>query len=301
MLESLGHYKILDHVGAGGIGEIYRARDTRLGRTVAIEILSPDVSRHAGRRERFLQDARASAVLSHPNIAALYEVGQEKDVTYLVREFVPGEPLTTVVAGRSLNPRRAVDLAIQLADALADAHGEGIVHRNLKSNTITVTPKDKTKILDFGLAAWTKRGGSTAQAPSGAPVPLGAPVPSEDADYRADILALGAILFEMLTGRLPSSAGTPAPPSSMNSSVPRELDPIALKALTNNPHGRYESAATLAAELRSVAAILDVRSGAIEPPTLAAARRRRQSVAGWLIAALILAAVAVLVWLAAHP
>ena len=290
MIESLGHYKILDHLGAGGIGEVYRARDTRLGRTVAIEVLSPDVSRHAGRRERFLQDARASAVLSHPNIAALYEVGQEKDVTYLVCEFVPGEPLTTVIAGRSLNPRRAVDLAIQLADALADAHAEGIVHRNLKSNTITVTPKDKTKILDFGLAAWTRRSGATAPG-----------APSEDVDYRADILALGAILFEMLTGKLPSAAGTPASPSSMNSSVPRELDPIALKALTNNPDGRYESAATLAAELRSVAAILDVRSGAIEPPTLAAARRRRQSVAGWLIAALILAAVAVLVWLAAHP
>ena len=288
MLESLGHYKILDRIGAGGIGEIYRARDTRLGRTVAIEVLSPDVSRHAGRRERFLRDARASAVLSHPNIAALYEVGQEKDVTYLVCEFVPGEPLTTLVAGRSLNPRRAVDLAIQLADALADAHAEGIVHRNLKSSTITVTPKDKAKILDFGLAAWTKRGGAPAQAPS------------EDADFGADIQALGAILFEMLTGRQPAaSEAAPAPPSSINSSVPRELDPIALKALTNNPDGRYESAATLAAELRSVAAILDVRSGAIEPPTLAAARRR-QSVAGWLIAALILAAVAVLVWLAAR-
>jgi serine/threonine protein kinase len=288
MLESLGHYKILDRIGAGGIGEIYRARDTRLGRTVAIEILSPDVSRHAVRRDRFLQDARASAVLSHPNIAALYEVGQEKDVTYLVCEFVPGEPLTTVIAGRSLNPRRAVDLAIQLADALADAHAEGIVHRNLKSNSITVTPKDKTKILDFGLAAWTKRSGSPAQAPS------------EDADYRADILALGAIFFEMLTGRLPSAGGTIAPPSSMNSSVPRELDPIAVKALTRSPEERYESAATLAAELRSVAAILDVRSGLIEPPTLAPARRRRQSVTGWLIAALILAAVAVLVWLAAR-
>jgi serine/threonine protein kinase len=286
MLESLGHYKILDRIGAGGIGEIYRARDTRLGRTVAIEVLSPDISRHAGRRERFLQDARASAVLSHPNIAALYEVGQEKDVTYLVCEFVPGEPLTTLVAGRSLNPRRAVDLAIQLADALADAHAEGIVHRNLKSSSITVTPKDKTKILDFGLAAWTKR-----------PIPQ---APSGDADYRADILALGAILFEMLTGKLPSAAGTLASPSSMNSSVPRELDPIAVKALTKSPDQSYESAATLAAELRSVAAILDVRSGLIEPPSLAPDRRRRQSVAGWLIAALILAAVAVLVWLAAR-
>jgi serine/threonine-protein kinase len=288
MVESLGHYKILDHLGAGGIGEVYRARDTRLGRTVAIEVLSPDVSRHAGRRERFLQDARASAVLSHPNLAALYEVGQERDLTYLVCEFVPGEPLTTVVAGRSINPRRAVDLAIQLADALADAHAEGIVHRNLRSTTITVTPKDKAKILDFGLAAWTKRGGAPPQAPS------------EDTDYRADVLALGAILFEMLTGRQPTAAGAPSPPSSINSSVPRELDPIAVKALTRTPDARYESAATLAAELRSVAAILDVRSGLTEPPTLQPDRLRRRSLAGWLIAALILAAITVLVWLAAR-
>jgi serine/threonine protein kinase len=287
MLESLGHYKILDRIGAGGIGEVYRARDTRLGLTVAIEVLSPDVSRHAARREHFLRDARASSVLSHPNIAALYEVGQEKDLTFLVCEFVPGEPLTTVVAGRSLNARRAVDLAIQLADAVADAHAEGIVHRNLKPSTITVTPKDKAKILDFGLAAWTKRGGLPAQRPL------------EDADYRADVLALGAIFFEMLTGRQPAAGeGAPAPPSSINSSVPRELDPIAVKALTKSPDARYESAATLAAELRSVAAILDVRSGAAEPPTLARHGPRRQSVAGWLIAALVLAAIAGLVWLA---
>lgn len=286
MIESLGHYKILDRIGAGGIGEVYRARDTRLGRTVAIKVLSPDISRRAGRRERFLQDARASAVLSHPNIAALYEVGEEKGLTYLVCEFVPGEPLTTIVAGRSLSPRRAIDFTTQLADALADAHAEGIVHRNLRSSTVTVTPKDKVKILDFGLAAWTKRGGAFAQTPA------------EDADYRADILALGAILFEMLTGKQPSAAGAPPPPSSMNSNVPRELDPIVTKALAKSPDGRYESAATLAAELRSVAAILDVRSGAIEPPTLAPARPRQRSVAGWLITALILAAIAGLVWLA---
>jgi serine/threonine protein kinase len=288
MLQSLGHYKMLDRIGAGRIGEVYRARDTRLGRTVAIEVLSPDVSRHAGRRERFLRDARASAALSHPNIAALYEVGQERDLTYLVCEFVPGEPLTTVVAGRSLNPRRAVDLAIQLADAVADAHAEGIVHRDLKSSTITVTPKDKAKILDFGLAAWTKRGGALTQAPS------------EDADFRGDIRALGAILFEMLTGRQPAAASgaAPAPPSSINASVPRELDPIAVKALTKSPDARYESAATLAAELRSVAAILDVRSGMAEPPRLARGTPRRRIVAGWLIAALVLAAIVGLVWLA---
>ena len=284
MLENLGHYKILDRIGAGAIGEVYRARDTKLGRTVAIRVLAPEISRNLGRRERFLEDARAAIVLSHPNIAVLYEVGEEKDLTYLVCEFVPGEPLTTIISNRSLNPRRAIDFATQLADALADAHAEGIVHRNLRSSTVTVTPKDKVKILDFGLAAWQKRGRAS--------VPL---VPEDD-DYRDDVLSLGGMFFEMLT-RKPPPPGTPPPPSTINPAVPRELDPIALKALSTGAD-RYESAATLAAELRSVAAMLDVRSGDKEPPTLAPVRPRPKPVGLWIAAVLIVAMIVGLVWFA---
>lgn len=285
MLESLGHYKILDRIGADGIGDVYRARDTKLGRTVAIKVLSPEIAKNAGRRERFVADARAATVLSHPNIAVLYEVGEEKDLTYLVCEFVPGEPLTTIISNRSLNPRRAVDFATQLADALADAHAEGIVHRNFKSSAVTVTPKDKVKILDFGLSAWLKRGS--------APVPPA----DDDTDFRADIAALGTIVFEMLTGKQPPVSA--APPSSMNAAVPRELDPIVVKALARSGDGRYESAATLAAELRSVAAILDVRSGEKEPPSLAPARpRAKPLVAPWIVVVLIVALLAGLLWFA---
>src|SRR5262249_3378582 len=151
-------YKILDRIGAGGMGEVYRARDTRLGRTVAIKVLAADVANDPSRRDRFLREARAAAALSHPNIAALYEVGEDHGQLFLAFEFVPGSPLTTIIGGRPLNPRRAVDFAIQIADALADAHAAGIVHRDIKPANVIVTPKDKAKVLDFGLATWTSGG-----------------------------------------------------------------------------------------------------------------------------------------------
>src|SRR6185503_16675435 len=128
MFETLGHYKILDRIGAGGMGEVFRARDTRLGRTVAIKVIAPQIADDPGRRERFLEEARAAATLSHPNIAALYEIGEDQGRLFLAFEFVPGESLKTLIGGRPLNPRRAIDLAVQVADALADAQAGGIVH-----------------------------------------------------------------------------------------------------------------------------------------------------------------------------
>src|SRR5258708_16663238 len=113
MLETLGHYKILDRIGAGGMGEVYRARDTRLGRTVAIKVLAPEVAGDPGRRDRFLREARAAAALSHPNIAALYEIGEDQGQLFLVFQFIPGETLKATIAGRPMNPRRALDLAVR--------------------------------------------------------------------------------------------------------------------------------------------------------------------------------------------
>ena len=164
MIETLGPYKILDRIGAGGMGEVYRARDTRHGRTVAIKVLPASISGDAERRERFLRDARATAALSHPNIATLYEISEDQDQLFLVFDFVPGQTLKTVIGGHPLNPRRAIDLAAQIADALAEAHAAGIVHRDLKPDNIIVTPRGNAKLLDYGLAAWTtggaERGGS---------------------------------------------------------------------------------------------------------------------------------------------
>src|SRR5260370_2229288 len=130
------------------MGEVYRARDTRLGRTVAIKVLAPALAGDPDRRDRVLAEARTAAALSHPNIAALYEIGDDQGRVFLAFEFVPGEMLNGVIAGRAINPRRAINLGIQIADALADAHAAGILHADIRPDNIIVTPKGNAKILD---------------------------------------------------------------------------------------------------------------------------------------------------------
>jgi eukaryotic-like serine/threonine-protein kinase len=292
MFETLGQYKILERIGAGSTGDVFRARDTRSGRTVAITVIGPAIAANADRRAQFLVDARTAASLSHPNIAVLYEVGEDQDQLFLVCEFVPGETLKNTIAGRPLNPRRAIDLSVQVADALADAHAAGLVHRDLGCNTIVVTPKGNAKVLDFGLARWMAGDPTVYSSPEEAP---GHPV-----DYRTDIFSLGVVMYEMLTGRLPfdspSAAQAPAPapvPSSVNRSLPPELDPIVGKALAKEVGDRYASAATMAAELRSVGAILDVRNDAQQVATpFVPVPQHRSSGGRWLIILLVLAALA---------
>jgi serine/threonine protein kinase len=324
-LESLAHYKILDRIGAGGMGEVYRARDTRLGRTVAIKVLPADVSGDPERRDRFLREARASAALSHPNIAALYEIGEDQGHLFLALEYVPGEPLSAVIGGRPMNPRRAINLAVHIADALADAHAAGIVHRDIKPANIIVTPKGNAKILDFGLATWTAGGAerehaaevaTVAATGTGTTVATIAYMSPEQAlgervDERTDIFSLGIVTFEMLTGRLPFTGATPTavalqivqapapPPTSFSRSLAPEVDAVIGKALGKRLDERYESAATLAAELRSLAAILDTRAearAAAPPAVQLPTRRRRRSGGGWIVVLLVLAALAALAW-----
>ncbi len=323
MIETVGHYKILDRIGTGGIGDVYRARDTRLGRTVAIKMLRPDIAGDPVQRERFLQDARAAAKLSHPNIAALDEIGEEQGQPYLVFEFATGETLKALVAGRPLNPRRAIEYAIQIADALADIHAQGLVHQDLKPDNIIITSKGAAKLLDVGLAAWTAGGAAREQAARAAQTldPAAAAgtaayMSPEQAlggafDHRTDVFSLGVVLFEMLTGKQPFAVETPATitlqimrstvpgPSAGDRTLPREIDPIVAKMLAKSLDARYASAATVAAELRSVSAILGVRSETAEiRDAMPRARSQRRSVLGWLAVGVILAGIAALVWMA---
>jgi serine/threonine protein kinase len=279
MIEALGHYKILDRIGAGGLGDVYRARDTHLGRTVAVKVPGAELQASGDRRESLQRDARVASVLSHPNIAALYEIGEEEGCLFLVFEFVPGEPLKRVIAGRPLNMRRAVDLAAQMADALAEAHAADIVHGGLTPDTVMITPKGNAKILDFGFVQWKK-----SAAPAG------------ESDHRIDIEALGVLLFEMLTGRPPSEASP-----RLGASMPRELDEIVGKALGAYSEGGYEAAATCAAELRSIAAMLDVRAASADPVRVPPPRDRpeRRSL-GWIILAVIAALAALAGWWRFH-
>jgi serine/threonine-protein kinase len=309
MFETLGHYKILERIGAGDMGEVFRARDTHHGRTVAVQVIVADVAADPVQRARLIEDARIAAALSHPNIALLYESGEDQDQLFLVYEYVPGKTLKRTIGGAPLNPRRAVDLSVQIADALADAHAAGVVHRNLSSDTIMVTPKGNAKVLDFGLAAWAMRGAEGEQGSQPAPMtvrPAATPETMDSQEHeqgetlhrRGDILSLGVVMFEMMTGRLPPSAGAPAP-STQNRSLPIELDDIVRRALAPDLSQRYESAATLAAELRSVGALLDERSDAQEaaaPPVTM--KPRRSSSGRWMWLLLLLAALAALVWYA---
>jgi serine/threonine protein kinase len=296
MIETIGQYKILEPAGSGSLGDVYRARDTRVGRTVAITVVTDQIAANPARREQFLRDARVAAAVSHPNIVTLYDVGEENGLLYLVSEFVQGQTLKTIVGGRPLNPRRAVDLAGQIAEALADAHAADLVHGGITGDAIVVTPKGHAKITDFGLATWfttaekaNRTGKAERAGEAGEAGEAGAA--GGDAGYRADLFSLGVILFEMLTG------GPPAPgagvPSAVNRSLPREIDPIVARALGKS--GGYESAATLAAELRAVGAMLDVRQEAHEAAAPVAVSSS-PSYAGWIVLALTLAAVAATAW-----
>ena len=322
MYETIEHYQILAPLGSGGIGEVYRARDTRLGRTVAIKLLSDAVAAVPPRREQFLREASAAMALSHPNIAALYEIGEHDGRPYLVFEYVPGETLKTMIGGSPLHPRRVLELAIQLADALAAAHAEGIVHRDLEPDNIIVTPKGNAKFLDLGLAAWTRGGAereaaatTIAEGASNAPATVAYLSPEqalgEPVDHRTDIFSLGIVLFEMLTGTLPFNGPTstalalqivqaPAPsPGTLNPGLPPELDAVLQKALAKSLDNRYPSAATLAADLRTVAAVLDARSSAHDAASVPALRvPARRSYAGWIVVGLIVGALIAAAWLA---
>src|SRR5512143_161966 len=211
----LGPYEILSPIGAGGMGEVYRAKDPRLGREVAVKVLPASFSNDADRLRRFEQEARAAGILNHPNITAVYDIGSHDGAPYVVSELLEGETLRSRLAAGALGPRKALDYAIQVARGLAAAHEKGIVHRDLKPENLFVTRDGRVKILDFGLAksVATGQAGAATNLPTQAAgtepgVVLGTmgymspeQVRGRPADVRSDIFAFGAILYEMLSGK----------------------------------------------------------------------------------------------------
>lgn len=274
----LGPYQIRGPLGAGGMGEVHRARDPRLHRDVAIKVLPPAFASDPERLSRFEQEARAVAALNHPNILAIYDVGSEGGRPFLVTELLEGETLRARLAGDPLSPRQAIELAVQIAHGLAAAHEKGIVHRDLKPENLFVTKDRRLKILDFGLAKLTGRG---AAGPAESTIGAGrtesgtvlgsagymAPeqVRGEPADPRSDLFALGAILYEMVTGKRAFHAATaaetmtailrsdPEPMRASGREVPAALERIALRCLEKDPRERYHSAHDLAFQLESAA------------------------------------------------
>ncbi len=206
----LGPYEILAPLGAGGMGEVYRARDPRLGREVAIKVLPASFSLDADRLRRFEQEARAAGVLNHPNITIVYDIGSHDGAPYVVQELLEGETLRAELASGRLSPRKAIDYALQIANGLAAAHDKGIVHRDLKPDNLFVTKEGRVKILDFGLAKLTqKEAGSspqtdlpTATAGTEPGVVMGTlgyispeQIKGKPADARSDIFVFGANLW----------------------------------------------------------------------------------------------------------
>jgi serine/threonine-protein kinase len=274
-MDSVAHYNLIERIGKGGLGETYRARDTRVGRTVALKIVDADVAPDAESRARLLSEATIAATLSHPNVSTLFDTGEADGQVYLAYEYAPGRPLHEEVSGGAMNLRRALELGIQLSDGVANAHAHGIIHGDLRPGTIIITPKGSAKILDFGFARWT-RGGmlrvQAAQDPDALPpdaTRVLAYLSPEQAlggtiDSRTDVFSLGVLIYEALTGRSPFAASTAAatvvnviqepivPPSEINSTVHGDLSHIVMQTLVRDLSQRQQSAAVLASELRGV-------------------------------------------------
>jgi serine/threonine protein kinase len=275
----LGPYEILAPIGAGGMGEVYRAKDPRLGRDVAIKVLPATFSADTDRLRRFEQEARAAGVLNHPNITAVYDIGSHDDAPYVVQELLEGETLRAELAGGRFSPRKAIDHALQIAHGLAAAHEKGIVHRDLKPENLFVTNDGRVKILDFGLAKLTQVGeGSgpqtnlpTATAGTEPGVVMGTlgymspeQIKGKPADARSDIFAFGAILYEMLSGKRAfhaDSAGEtmaailkedPPDLSVTNQNVSPGLERVVRHCLEKNPERRFHSAHDLAFDLEAL-------------------------------------------------
>ena len=274
----LGRYEIRSQLGAGGMGEVYRARDTELGRDVAVKVLPPSFSADTDRLRRFQQEACAAGALNHPNILSIYDVGKHDNSPYVVSELLEGETLRKRIGGTPLAHRRVIDYALQIAHGLAAAHEKGIVHRDLKPDNIFVTNDGRVKILDFGLAKLTQGDGNQQQTeiptrrvdtdPGVVMGTVGYISPEQlkgrAVDQRSDIFSFGAILYEMLSGRRAfhgeSAAETMSailnedPPelSDTNKTVSPGLERLVNHCLEKNPSARFHSANDLAFALEAI-------------------------------------------------
>ena len=294
----LGPYEVVARLGSGGMGEVYRARDTRLGRHVAVKVLPAQVSADPERLGRFEHEARAASALNHPNIVTIHDVGREGDAPWLAMELVQGRTLRALIGEGPLSVADLVRIASQVAEGLAAAHAEGIVHRDLKPENVMVTDEGVAKILDFGLAklapetaeveASTREMASPPTRPGTVLGTVGYMSPEQAAgkpvDFRSDQFALGAILYEMITGRRAFRRDTAVetlaailrdqPPALADARLPLPLVWVVDRCLAKDARNRYASTRDLARDLRDVRDHMSSPTGAgraaAEPPVPAA-------------------------------